>query len=163
MTTKKELKNRLAKLEEMYATETDHRKKTAILNLIFEIAAMLGILATWFFPKYGKKKIEQISTEAAWKAIFEYDEGNVPEQKKYLTIPQLMKYPDKYTAYTDACTALNTAIAANDTTGIENAKKAKLEARLNPEYKETDEGKTKAEKKAEKKAENKAEKKAEKK
>ena len=134
MTTKKELKNRLAKLEEMYATETDKRKKTAILNLIFEIATTLGILATWFFPKYGKKKIEKIATDAAWKAIFEYDEGNVPEQKKYLTIPQLLKYPDKYKAYMKACEDLNTAMAAEDTAKIEAAKTAKINARLNPEY-----------------------------
>ena len=141
MTTKKELKNRLAKLEEMYATETDHRKKTAILNMIFEIATALGIVATWFFPKYGKKKIEKIATDAAWKAIFQYDAGEVPEQKKYLTIPQLMMYPDKYNAYKKACTDLNTAIANKDTNGIEDAKKAKLEARLNQDYKETDESK----------------------
>lgn len=147
MTTKKELKNRLAKLEEMYATEKDHRKKMAILELIFEIATALGIVATWFFPKYGKKKIAKIATEAAWQAIFQYDNGEVPEQKKYLTIPQLMKYPDKYTAYQTAIEALSTANAMPDGTDeekkartdkIEAAKKAKLEARLNPEYKETD-------------------------
>lgn len=146
MTTKKELMNRLTKLEEMYATETDHRKKTAILNLIFEIATTLGILATWFFPKYGKKKMREI----AWEAIFQYDEGEVPEERELLTIRQLELYPAKYTAYQTAIKALETANAMPESTdaektakntAVEAARKAIREARANPKYKKEDEGK----------------------